>query len=64
MIIGIGLNSLRYAYNNNFRSISLKKISNKMVSNERLIEEIKKEYEILIRNINKLNFFQLITKIK
>jgi len=35
-----------------------------MVSNERLIEEIKKEYEILIRNINKLNFFQLITKIK
>jgi len=64
LIIGIGLNSLRYAYNNNFRSISLKKISNKMVSNERLIEEIKKEYEILIRNINKLNFFQLITKIK
>ncbi len=46
LIIGIGINSLKSPKNREFNSISLNECSDKLINNQELLKNIKKNYEL------------------
>ena len=56
LIIGIGINTNFNPITNRFNSISLKDITKKEINNKKLLENIKKEYENLLRRLKTYSF--------
>ena len=63
LIIGIGINTILSPINRNFKSTSLNKFSDKKIENDIILLHIKKEYEKLLSDINKYDFFYLKRKV-
>ena len=59
LIVGIGINTNFNPKNCNFRSTSLKHITNKNIDNKKLFIMIKKNYEKLLSKANKNSFSEL-----
>ncbi len=64
LIVGIGLNTNMAPRNKSFKSTSLKNILNKKISNKKILKDLIKAYEKLLREKNKLSFFDLKEKYK
>ena len=62
LIIGIGINTNFSPKTKQFLSTSLKDITKKKINNKKLLENIKKEYENLLRRL-KIHSFQGLKKI-
>ena len=56
LIIGIGINTNFNPRTKQFNSISLKDITKKKVNNKKLLDNIKKEYENLLKIIKSIPF--------
>ena len=63
LIIGIGINTIMSPINKSFKSTSINKFSVKKIKNDIILLQIKKEYEKLLSDINRYNFFNLKRKI-
>ena len=59
LIIGIGINTNLNPKTKQFNSISLKDITKKKINNKKLLENIKKEYENLLRRLKTYSFQEL-----
>ena len=59
MVIGIGINTNLNPITKQFNSISLKDITKKKINNKKLLENIKKEYENLLRRLKTYSFQEL-----
>ena len=59
LIIGIGINTNFNPITKQFNSISLKDITKKKINNKKLLENIKKEYENLLRRLKTYSFQKL-----
>ena len=59
LIIGIGINTNFNPRTKQFNSISLKDITKKIINNKKLLENIKKEYENLLKRIKTYSFQEL-----
>ena len=59
LIIGIGINTNFNPKTKQFNSISLKDITKKKINNKKLLENIKKEYENLLRRLKTYSFQEL-----
>ena len=59
LIIGIGINTNFNPISKQFNSISLKDITKKKINNKKLLENIKKEYENLLRRLKTYSFQKL-----
>ena len=59
LIIGIGINTNFNPITKQFNSISLKDITKKKINNKKLLENIKKEYENLLRRLKTYSFQEL-----
>ena len=46
LIIGVGINTLRSPKNRKFRSTSLTECSNKLINNQQILKNLKKNYEL------------------
>ena len=64
LIVGIGLNTHVVPQNKSFKSTSLKNILNKKINNQKILKLIIIEYKKLIKEKNRLNFFDLKNKFK
>ena len=64
LIVGIGLNTNVVPQNKSFKSTSLKNILNKKINNQKILKLIIIEYKKLIKEKNRLNFFDLKNKFK
>ena len=64
LIVGIGLNTNVVPQNKSFKSTSLKNILNKKIDNQKILKLIIIEYKKLIKEKNRLNFFDLKNKFK
>ena len=62
--MGIGLNTNVVPQNKSFKSTSLKNILNKKINNQKILKLIIIEYKKLIKEKNRLNFFDLKNKFK
>ena len=54
LVIGIGINTNYNPITKQFNSISLKDITKKKINNKKLLENIKKEYENLLRRLKNI----------
>ena len=59
LVIGIGINTNSNPITKQFNSISLKDITKKKINNKKLLENIKKEYENLLRRLKTYSFQEL-----
>ena len=59
LIVGIGLNTNFNPKNKGFSSTSLKKIMNKDIDNNEVLNNIKNMYENFLTNIKKYSYFKL-----
>lgn len=59
LIVGIGLNTNTAPKNKSFKSTSLKNIANKAMDNKKILKNIKKGYEILLKEAKKYPFSKL-----
>ena len=59
LVIGIGINTNFNPITKQFNSISLKDITKKKINNNKLLENIKKEYENLLRRLKTYSFQEL-----
>ena len=59
LIIGIGINTNFNPQTKQFSSTSLKGITKKKINNKKLLENIKKEYEYLLKRLKTHSFQQL-----
>ena len=64
LITGIGINTKISTSNEGFKCTNLKINSNKIINNKTIINNIKKNYEKLIHDINKKNFLYIEKKYK
>ena len=59
LVIGIGINTNFNPMTKQFNSTSLKDITKKKINNKKLLENIKKEYENLLKRIKTYSFQEL-----
>ena len=64
LIIGVGINTCTSPRIKNFRTSSLQKFTKKKIHNNKILFDIKKEYEKLISDIEKYQFSYLKEKLK
>ena len=63
LIVGAGINTNSSPLIKNYKATSLKSILNKKINNDKILKEIKKDYEKFIHQIEKYNFTELKRKI-
>jgi len=59
LIVGIGLNTNTVPQNKSFKSTCLKNILNKKINNQKILKNIKIAYEKILKEKDKLSFFNL-----
>ena len=63
LIVGAGINTNNSPTIKNYKTTSLRSILKKKVNNNKILKEVKKEYEKFIQQIEKYNFSALKIKI-